>query len=319
MPGPGGGGRGGGFGGGSRGGGFGGGGGGFGGGGFRPPHHHHFMPGFGWGWGWGWRRPYYGYGGGCLGGLASLIILPVALILIVGILIVNLIGGGISNLASGGTIGYEERELQEYADAEYRTVYGATEDAYESNILIVFLVNDETDGYNCIAWVGNNVTDGIYNLFGDGSSVFGRLVLSSVNDYYAYSLDRDLATVITSLQTQIKSLGLASPLKPNAKISDGPSEVYNRTDSFSLAPSALAPTLSEFTEETGIPISVVVEDAEAVFGRTLSGSAIFLIILLSGVAIALTVAVVMALRRKKRGKQESDRNGYRPGNDSYFS
>ena len=326
MPGPGGGGRGGGFSGGSRGGGFGGGGGGFGGGsrgggfgggGFhRPPHHHHhFWPHFG--FGWGWRRPYYGYGGGCLGGLASLIILPVALILILGILIVNLIGGGISNLATGGTIGYGEAEFQGYVNSEYRTIYGSTGDAYESNILIAFLVNDEADGYDCIAWVGNGVADGVYNLFGDGSSVFGGLVLSNVNDYYAYSLDRDLANVIGALKTRIGDLELASCLKQGAPVSDGPSQVYNRTENFSFTPSALGSALSEFTKETGIPISVVIEDMEAVFGRTLSGSAIFLIILLIVIAIVLVVAVISALRRKKNGGAKKD-DSYRPGGNSYY-
>ncbi len=326
MPGPGGGSRGGGFSGGSRGGGFGGGGGGFGGGsrgggfgggGFhhRPPHHH-FGPHFG--WGWGWRRPYYGYGGGCLGGLASLIILPIVLILIFGILIVNLIGGGVSNLASGGTVGYEEADFQGYVDSQYRAIYGSTGNAYESNILIAFLVNDEADGYDCIAWVGNNVADEIYNLFGDGSSVFGRLVLGSVNDYYAYSLDRDLATVIESLETEIAELRLSSALKPNTPVSNGPSEVYNRTDSFSLTPSALGAALSDFTAATDIPISVVIEDGEAVFGRTLSGSAIFLIILLVIIAIVLIVAVVAALRRKKNGNGgNGDGNRYNTG-DGYY-
>ncbi len=308
MPGPGGGGRGGGgFSGGSRGGGFGGAGG-FGGGYHRPPRRPYYG-----GYGFGFRPRFfgYGYGGGCLGGLAALILLPVVLILFVGILLVNLIGGGISEIAAGGTVGYSERELQAYADRCYAEIYGQTGAAYESNALIVFLVNDDKDGYDCIAWVGNATADAAYNLFGDEYSEFGRLMLGSVDGYYAYSLDRDLATVVDTLRVRISEVSPDGALKAGAPMSDGPSEVYNRAKGYAFTPSSLAPALAAFTEETGLPLSVVIADGEAAFGRSLSAGTILLLILLSAAIILLIVFLIRSSRRKKRERDaEPPPSGY---------
>jgi uncharacterized membrane protein len=161
MPGPGGGSRGGGFGGGSfggggpRGGGFGGGsfgGGGFGHGPHGYHHHHHYHRPF-----FGFYRPYgYGYGGGgCLGGLLGVLMMPI-IILIVATSLIFGVFGSFFRVAKGGNVTYNEPELQSFANQQYAKEFSSST-AYEDNLLIVFLVNDERDGYYTIAWIGDNV------------------------------------------------------------------------------------------------------------------------------------------------------------------
>ena len=201
MPGPGGGARGGGFGGGSRGSGFGGGGGGFGGGGFggRGPRYYG-------GFGYGPRFGYGGYyGGGCLGGLLGILLAPIILILVVAMMLMLIVGGAVSEAANGGSINYSEEKLQAYADQQYAIEF-VESDQYESNILIVFLTNEEADGYYCIAWVGDHIHTDINLLFGAEGTAFGYTVLGSINDdYYAYSLDSNLATVMDSMAGKVEA------------------------------------------------------------------------------------------------------------------
>ena len=175
MPGPGGSGRGGGFSGGSRGG-FGGGGGfsggsrggGFHGGGFHGGHHHHphhHHHGF-----WGFYRPGYygygyGYGGGCLGGFIGALVLPVFLLIFAAVMLFGFVGDAFTNVANGGTSDYNEAALQAYADDCYQEHFGDCYETYEDNVLILFLANEESDGYDCIAWVGDNVQYEINDMF----------------------------------------------------------------------------------------------------------------------------------------------------------
>ena len=182
MPGPGGGSRGGGFsGGGSRGGGFGGGfsggGGGFRGGGFspRPPRPHFYG-------GW-YHRPYrYGYhGGGCLGGLASIILVPILVLCVSMIVIVSMMGSVISTVAKGGVVTYSEAEFQAYAQQQYDTFYGdVPASEYEEKLLLIFLTTEEMEEYYCIAWVGNEIRTEINYLFGNEQTAFGRVDRKSV-------------------------------------------------------------------------------------------------------------------------------------------
>ena len=179
MPGPGGGSRGGGFGGGSRGGGFGGGprGGGFG-GGFGGPHRHHHHHG-----GW-YHRHYYG-GGGCLGGLIGALLYPIIMLIFAGVFLFSFIGTSFSNVSNGGQVIYDEAVMQEYADIQYASAFGNSS-AYEDNLLLVFLTNEEADGYYTIAWIGDNVKTEISNLFGDETTAYGVAVRGNINgEYYA--------------------------------------------------------------------------------------------------------------------------------------
>lgn len=297
MPGPGGGSRGGGggFSGGSRGGGFGGGPrpGGFGG-----HHHHHHGPHFGWGFG---RRHYYG-GGGCLGALMTPFI--IAIFLIFSFVYMFLPAGNVQ-ISTSDDFGknYNEAAFQRAADAKYSEYFdhGAT---YEDNILLYFLVEEDCEDIYFIAWVGDNVTYDVAEHFGNNYTTLGQLVNSHVANYYAYSLDSNLASLIGEMEKVIVSEGLESSFKtePAAKALPSESRLVDLTGSGEprLTASTVNAALESFTEATGIRTVVCVDYIDNVFEASggMSWSTIFFIFAL----IVLGVAIFIAVKSSKKGK-----------------
>lgn len=294
MPGPGGGSRGGGFGGGSRGGGFSGGG--FGG------HHHH--RGFGGGW---YHRPYYyGGGGGCLGGLLGMLMLPIIILLVVGVLLVSVVGSAISNVASGGSVYYDEQVFQQYADEQYAKEFSAYPN-YENNLLLIFLVNEESDGYYTIAWVGDNIHNSINYMFGGEGTMYEYVVRSSINDeYYAYSLDSNLANIMDKMGDHIDSLGLVSSFRTEKENINPPTSHLTNYSTLKLTEETVNDALKAFTEKTDIPTVIVVDSMENVFGKTLP---VFDILIVLVLLVIMGVAIFMIVRALKSRKNNGGNGG----------
>lgn len=320
MPGPGGGSRGGGFGGGSRGGGFGGRGGGFGGGGFGGGHHGGFGPRRPYGYGGWYHRP-FGYGGGCLGGLLGIIMLPVILLLLVGVMLFGIVGTAISNVANGGIITYDEQVFQDYANKRYAEEF-STSSAYEDNILIVFLTNEDADGYYTIAWVGDNIRGEINELFGDETTAFGHVMHSSINaEYYNYSLSSNLAAVMEKMTARVEGLGLSSSFRSKAvRNTIVESHLTNYTE-LPISKEIVDGACQSFTEKTEIPVVIVVDTMENVFGKNIPISDIFIVLILVGVAVVAIVLIVKAIKNNKGGGsdngEKNNGNNYNNYNDNY--
>ena len=320
MPGPGGGG-GGGFGGGSRGGGFGGGsrGGGFRGGfgGGYHHHHHHHRPYYG---GWFFGPRYYG-GGGCLGGIAGIILVPVIMIILVITALIGSFGSALHNVAAGGQVVYDEEVMQDYADERYYEIFGDYDayDNYECNLLIVFLTNEEYDGYYAIAWAGYELNDRIYNMFGGERSSFATILLSEVNaDLYKHSLDKDLENVMESLGDKILSFGLSSSFEEGVEyVGEKPdSKLYNYS-SLSLDASRVDEALADFTAKTGIPAAIVVDEMEEAIGKQLLFGDIILVIILIALVAFIIFIIVKAYKEKKKQNGQGADNSNSSGNHYY--
>ena len=301
MAGPmGGGGRSGGFGGGSRGGGFGGGrGGGFG-GGHRGPGGFHGGPHFGFGYhhrprffGWG---PRY-YGGGCLGGFLGALIAPIILLLVVGVMMFVLIGSSLANVANGGVISYDEKAFQDYADREYNKAFGNS-DATEDNILIVVLVNAERDDYFYIPWGGSNIVDEVSDLFAIGRD-FDQ-AMGSIQQYYEHSLDEDFAKVMRTMTRKVGNLNLETSFYDEYSHENSPeSKLINYTE-LKMTEKTVNDSLAAFTEESDIPVIVVVEDMEDVFEKQLPVEDIVIL----GVFAALAAAAIVAIVRTSQNRRK---------------
>ena len=314
MRGPGGGGKGGGFGrsGGSSGGGFGRGpSGGYnrgpgGYGGYRPPHHHHhhhhYRPFF-----FGYRRPYYGYGygGGCLGGALGIILLPIILIIIAISLIGTIfgsVGNSFNNIKNGGSIIIDYDVMEDYACEQYDIEFA---DAVYSgdNILILFLVDEECEGFQTIAIVGSNVDTKIDKMFGNETTEFGVAMLGNIKESgYRNSLSKNLAAVVEEMKEKIVDLSLTqSFVDDKGSPGDYNSHVVNQSN-LTVSEETINRALVDFTEETDIPITVVIADYEDVFEKSYSGTDYFVIIL----AIALGgVAIYMFVRAFKENKENN--------------
>lgn len=313
---------GGGFGGGPRGGGFGGGPrgggphGGFGGGMHHPPHGgwHHRPPHGGWhhrpyrgGW---FHRPHYSGGGGCLGGLVGLVLVPVILIFVVVVGLISSVGSMFSGFSQGGTAAYgtsyDENAFQDYADDQYAAEFGSST-AYEDNILLVFLTEDEEFyDYHYIAWVGDHIAPDINELFGSDTTELGHAIASSVNvNSYKYSLDSNLAQVIQTMESHIVSKGLTSSFTCEENHAQVESHLTNKT-TLDLTKETVNAALTSFTDATGIPIVVVVEDMDTVFAQqTSSGNVLKTVLLIVAAVVLVVLAIVLIVRAARKGKNYS--------------
>jgi len=313
MPGPGGGSRGGGGGrtGGGRPGGFGGGrpGGGFGGprpGGFghRPPPPRPPRMGFGW---YGPRR--YGYGGGgggCLNGLAGLIALPIFVVIFVTMLLLTMCSGGDVVINNG----YDEEVFQDYANSQYRAEFGQST-AYEDNILLVFLTAEDHYDYYYIAWVGDHIALDISDLFGADGTELGYAMAGSINESsYKYSLDSNLARVMTQMTSQVQRLGLEKSFTCQEDHIQVTSHLTNHTN-LELTESTVNDALQAFTDTTGIPVVIVVEEMSEVFGsQTIMGGEetempqIPVSVIIAVVAVIAVVVIIIITKRKEQEESQ---------------
>ena len=219
-------------------------------------------------------------------------------------------GSAVANVANGGSIYYDEQVFQQYADDQYAAEF-AEYSNYENNLLIVFLVNEEADGYYVIAWVGDNIHGEINNMFGDETTTFGRVVQGTVNrEYYAYSLDSNLASVMEQMGSRIEQLKLKSSFRSDLQSQNPPtSHLTNRT-SLSLTHETVDNALQAFTEQTDIPAVIVVDTMENVFGKTIPLSDIVTVVVM---LVLLGFAIYWIVRTVKNNKK----NGGNGNNNNY--
>ena len=297
MAGPGGGSRGGGFGGGS----FGGGsrGGGFGGGGHRGGFHGGFYGGF------GPRRHRHYYGGG---GLFNALMFPIFITIIITAMLISMLADGFGSILNGGRIVYDEKEFERYANNAYISEFG-TSSATEDNILIVFLTNEEYDGYYTIAWVGDNVQYKINESFGDQTTAFGSAMHSSINsEYYEFSLASNLAMAVSKMTGTIEGMGLTSSFitkKDHGNLT--PSHVTNKSE-LALNEETVNVALREFTEKTEIPMVIVIDTVENVFGKSFSTTDIVIIIALLALAVGMIIFIIKTVRKYKAEKSSNGKD-----------
>lgn len=320
MPGPGGGSRGGGFGGGSRGGGFGGGGprgGGFGGGprggGFGGPRGPYHRPPYHRG-GWFFGPRYYG-GGGCLGGLMGMILVPVIIVILVVFFVIGSLGGviagGVSSMSTGGDYYYDEEVFQEYANGAYAKAF-ADGKTYEDNIMLIFLTEENCKGYFCIAWCGNNLSTSVNEMFGNEYTEFGHTVQDSIQSYYKNSLSTDLANVVSKMRDIIVEKDFNTPFRFETAENPNKSKLYNNSSCL-LDSAVVEGELEKFYDETGIRMSITVDDMGNVFEKRLSTEAI---ILIGIAAIAVIIVVALIINKVRKNKEKNDDGSYKGSSSS---
>lgn len=222
-------------------------------------------------------------------------------------------------LSDGGRVVYDEAAMQEYANVQYASAFGDSS-AYEDNLLLVFLTNEEADGYYTIAWVGDNVKPEISYMFGDETTEYGVTVLGNINrDYYAYSLDSNLADIVDSMRVKIGRLGLDSSFRRDSDRTELAAPLFVNNTALALTEATVMPALAAFTEQTGIPIAIVVEDMEEVFGKTVTGIDWFgLLVALAFVAVAIFLIAQAFKNKKNASSSKQENNGNSDNNDGGY-
>ena len=252
-----------------------------------------------------------------------MLIFPIIILIIAGVIFISSTVNAFSALADGGIIQYDENKFQTYADTQYSEIYGDT-GAYLDNIVIVFLTYEDNYSYNYIAWLGEHINTNVNYKFGAEGTSLGYAMNGAIAENYSFSLTSNLSSVIERMETEVNAVG-SQHYKGNCHDdrSACESKFINNT-SLNIIGSEIEDSLESFTASTGIPISLVVEEAEAVFGKTMPASYIVSIIIsliFIGVGIFLIVRIVRMKRGGGRGGSNSGgyyNNGYGGGQNSAF-
>ena len=247
--------------------------------------------------------------------MLSVLMLPIILILVVVVMLFSYAGTAITTVSEGGVVQYDEAKMQAYANQQYAAEFGASS-AYEDNLLIVFLTEEDSDGYYAIAWLGDNIHGDINMLFGGEGTAFWRVMNSSVNqEYHAYSLGQNLATVMEQMTDRVTELGVESSFRNQSDQSKMITSHLTNYTNLQISQQTVDSALQSFTEATDIPAVIVVDSMENVFGKTVPMSMVFMIVLLIGLVI---VAIWLIVRAVKQKRERDERDGgfrYQTSND----
>ena len=156
-------------------------------------------------------------------------------------------------------------------------------------------------------------------MFGDETTTFGRVVQGSVNrEYYKYSLDSNLALVMDQMGTRIENLGLSSSFRTEKENTNPPTSHLTNRSSLSMTEETVNDALTAFTEKTDIPVVIVVDTMENVFGKTIPiGDIITVVILLVLLGVAIYLIVRAMKNRKNNGGNGGNGNGGGNYNNGY--
>lgn len=254
-------------------------------------------------WGMYPRRRYYG--GGCLSGLLNMLLTPIILILFLVMLFASFRNGVEVTVSDT----YSEEKFQDYANSQYAAEFGNSS-AYEDNLLITVLV-DEEECYEFyyIAWVGDHIATDINHMLGNNDTALGQAMNACINaTSYKYSLDSNLAQAMEMMTRQIQTLNLPSSFTCSENHAQISSHLTNHSN-LEMTESTVNDALANFTETTGIPVVIVVEDMDAVFGRSVthtpgvvnSSNSVFFVLMMGLIAVVVIFLVVKKQHRRNFG------------------
>ena len=238
------------------------------------------------------------------------------MILIAGIMLIASIGPAITAFTEGGVVVHDEEAFQDFTKDRYNEIYGSSA-AYEDNILIVVLTDEEYHDYTYIAWVGDHIKLNVNYMFGSNGTELGDAMTNAVNtSSYKYSLDSNLASVFEAMQNKVTALSdkeYFNCKEEHAQVAP----VFKNYTNLDMTKETVETALVNFTNATGISISLVVEDAEEVFGRTMPSSYIItLLICLVFIGVAVYLIIGGIKKRKNGGNGDGYNNGYNNGYNS---
>lgn len=202
----------------------------------------------------------------------------------------------------------DDEVLAKYTQQQYDIEF--SEYTYsESNILLVFLFDEDREKYVSAVKVGNNVAPEIAEIFQGEKSFYNK----SVKKYFVeswlgyYGMEEEFNNVMTDVYDKIQKTNPASNLiVPSA---DAVSYARDTVD-FLIYPDEINTTVEVFATATGIPTVVVFENMENIFEvdyiiKEMGWIAIvFAIVLLS---LCIAVIVLYFVYRKKRIKEKKEK------------
>ena len=250
----------------------------------------------------------------------------IIILLLASMLIFGIFGDAIANIRSGGSIVYDEETFQDYANAHYYREFKDST-SIEANMMFFVLTSENYDGFYMIAWVGDDIRYEVNEMFGDEYTEFGTTALSTINtEMYKYSLDTDIAALAIKMADKVAARGYSSNLSVGKTPSSGVTSHLVNASNVKLTEETVNDGLEYFEDKTDIPLVVVVDEAEEVFGITSPSSSDYILVAIFAglivLAIVLTVKAVKARKERRDGDGgssdpygnfNSNQNGYNGG------
>ena len=292
------------------------GGGGFSGGGFGGGS---FGGGHGGGFGGGPRRYGFGFfpffwgprfGGGCFGSMLISILFPSLMVLFAIFIVLTSILSVVapSKAQDLPFYQYDEDALYDYALEQYELHFDPSSATYEDNFLLLFLVNEERNGYSWYSIVGDNLAPRVNRALGGEGTELGYTLKEWIPNSYSKSLDGNLDNAVRELGDTIANLG--TPFKRTAVETHDASlsKLVNNSD-YVLDEETLDAGLTYFTEQTDIPVVLVVDNADRVLTLVTKTWADIAPTLIVGLVILAFAAFFIVMSVKSYRKQKKPPTG----------
>lgn len=197
----------------------------------------------------------------------------------------------VQTVRDGGKTVYSDQVADFYRTDAYNDLFEKSS-AKEDNLLIVYLVNDEGNQFYCMSKLGANVSGSVTKLFGNEESEFGKIVKGSMDEQFKDTFSGSLCTIVDSMGDKIQALNLSSPFTADSdKSALAESKVINKS-SLSVSEIDINASLVAFTEDTGIPAVIVIDEIETVFGKRMPVGDIALLAIVAIVAVISVTSTV---------------------------
>jgi len=224
---------------------------------------------------------------------------PVILVFVLLVFLLSMCQNGLDVNVNNG---YDEELFQDYANDQY-ALHFSQSSAYEDNLLIVVLTTENNSDFYYMAWVGDHIATPINHMMGNNTTVLGRTMNNCINESnYKYSLDSNLADVMNTMTREVLALGLESSF--TCKENQQHKAIFVNNTDLPMTDSTVEAALQNFTDSTGIPVVIVVEDAADVFvsertsvdADTVSQTGRIVLVVLIGIVV---VVILLAKRKPK--------------------
>lgn len=240
--------------------------------------------------------------------LLNVILTPILIIAIaLGFMIYNLVSL-IPTLANGGNIAYDQTVLDEYQTKEYNSAF-KNAPAEGNGLVITFMYNEDTNAMEYVIKAGNNLRTQVTDIFKVEGEFGQYLNKHATSDNYKATFSKSLVNAMDHMAKEVTELDLTDVFNKNYKDGQMPEPKLVDKSGFSLDVKAVNAELKEFYDETGISVTVVVDNAAKVFGRSIPVTDILLMVLILLVIVMTTVSLVKKIRAYKRGEFNAPAQG----------
>ena len=218
--------------------------------------------------------------------LFGIILFPALITIFSIVLFILFLVPTIDTCRDGGNIVYNDSSAVSHRDTQYAKYFDGSNE--KNGLLIVFLIDDSNskyDQYLCISKVGENIADKVKAEFGLDSSSFGKSVLKEIDKEYKDSFSGDIVAVMDTMTKEVTDHGLSSSFKDSEISADtSVSRVINHTP-LAISQDMINKSLNRFSDETGLPVVIVIDSLDNVFDRQLPIRSFMIMLILLGVAI----------------------------------